>query len=134
MAPLKEMSAALVRTKAALFAPPEARTLLPNVPEESIVPLPASVNWRLEVTLGVWVSEKMAPEPVYWSVPPLKTRAAAVAPRPSGLAAPAFHVVVAFVPVVAGSAKATVPAPIVTLSIVLAMFVSDCVPPPAFTS
>src|SRR6185436_1560825 len=65
--PLKGTAAALARVSA-----PE--------PDESIVPPDVvRVNWRLSET---------AP-PVYWSVPPLRTRSAAAAPPvPSGLLTP----------------------------------------------
>src|SRR5262245_35222107 len=93
-----------------------------------MTPAPARVNRRSVVMDGVCVAEKIVVlAPVYRSVPPLKTRLAAVAPVPIGLAAPAFIVVVP-----AGNAKATVPAPRVRVLKVDAALVSESVPPPPF--
>ena len=67
-------------------------------------------------------------EPVYWSVPPLKTRLAAVAPVPSGLAEPAFMTLVP-----AGKAKATVPPRMVSVPKSDAVEVSESVEVPDLT-
>ncbi len=72
--------------------------LFPYVPEESSAPLPASVKRRLIEIEGDWTSWKMplVVEPVYCSVPPLKTRLAALvaalvpSPLPMLLAVPAL--------------------------------------------
>ena len=82
----------LLKMRVALFCVPAASTLLPYCPDESMVPLPSRVNRRSIETDGVCVAWKMlAFDPVYWRVPPAKTRLAALfatSPAPMLLAVP----------------------------------------------
>ena len=74
----KVMAPVFAKTSAALFAEPATRYMFPKTPSEAIVLLAASVKRRSIAIEGVCVSwTKEADWPIYWSVPPLRTKLAA---------------------------------------------------------